>query len=168
MYLERLITENVNGATFISLDTETAVPLTGGKSNPMQGRVTKRTLGSNVMIFTNKTTNSYDNMVKRRLQDEGKDPASFELSPRKWGTRRPNTPFVDHNESVYLEVIFLRAGTTQYLLDGKPINKEDIVGLKAKPDEAEQGGLDNKVIIRTYSVESIKAITINREKYDIV
>lgn len=165
--LEQLIENNVNGASFIALDTETAVTLSGGKANPMQGRVTKLTLGSNVMIFTNKKSNAYDNMVKRRLESEGKDPESFQLSPRKWGTRRPNTPFVDHNDSVYLEVIFLRAGTTTYLLDGKPIAKEAIIGLKEKSEEAEQGGLDNKVIIRTYSVESIKCITINRERHEL-
>jgi len=166
MSLEQIVKDNVNGATIVGIDSETAVLLTGGKGNPMQGRVTKRTVGSNVMLFTYKTTNAYDNMVKRRLEQEGKDPASFQLSPRKWGTRRTDAPFVDHNDNVYLEVIFLRAGTSSYYLDGKPIAKADIIGLKDKPEEAEQGGLENKVIIRTYSVESIKAITINKERHE--
>lgn len=159
-----LFTEHVNGATFISIDTKTDVTLLGGKKNPMQGRVQKSTTGSNVMVFQNKTTNAYENMVNRRLEKEGK-PVVFEVGPRKWGTRIPNTPFVVHGDELYLEVIFLRAGEVQYLLDGQPVDKDTIEGLPNKPEEAEQGGLDNKVIIRTFKVSSIVGFTIDKQKY---
>lgn len=159
-----LFTEHVNGATFISIDTKTDVTLLGGKKNPMQGRVQKSTTGSNVMVFQNKTTNAYENMVNRRLEKEGK-PVVFEVGPRKWGTRIPNTPFVEHNGELYLEVIFLRAGEVQYLLDGQPVDKADIEGLAEKPDYEGQGGLDNKVIIRTFKVSSIVGFTIDKQKY---
>ena len=164
--LAKLLTENVNGATFIGIDTETVPKLSGGKSNPHQGRVTKVTEGSNVMVFQNKTTNAYNNMVKRRLEQEGKDPGNFQLQPRTWGTRVPNTCFVEHKGQYYVEVIFLKAGETYYTLDGKKVDKSVIQGLPESREEAVQGGLDNKVIIRTFSVESIKSITINKQKYD--
>lgn len=162
----REIIENseINGTTFISIDTETVVPLTGGKKNPMQGRVTKRVTGSNVMVFTNKNSNGYENMVNRRLVQEGKDPESFELQPRKWGTRIPNSPIIEHKDALYLEVIFLKAGVVQYYLDGSEIRISDIEGLASK-QESEQGGLDNKVIIRTFAFESIKKIRINKMEY---
>lgn len=157
-----IMTDKVNGATFIALDTETQVTLRGGKSNPLQGRVTKVTIRSNVMVFQNKNSNAYENMVKRRLQQEGKDPESFQLSPRKWGVREHGTPFVTHNGNEYLEVIFLKAGDTHYRVDGVVTPKEQIEGLPESKNEAEQGGLDNKVIIRTFAVESILAITVDK------
>lgn len=162
--LAQLLTDNVNGTTFVSIDTETEVKLKGGKSNPHQGRVTKRVTGSVVMVFQNKSANGYDNMVRRRLQQEGKDPQSFTLQPRKWGRRLQGVPFVEHNGNHYVEVIFLHPGKTQYLLDGKPVSKDDIIDLPVRK-EATQGGLDNKVIIRTYAAASIKGITINKQHY---
>ncbi len=163
--LRQIFGPRVNGGTFISIDTETAVPLSGGKKNPHQGRITKRTIGSNVMVFTNRETNAYENMVKRRLGQEGKDPETFELSPRSWGERETGTPFVTHDGNLYLEVIFLKAGETEYFLDNATlIAKEDIIGLKPVI-HAEQGGLEKKVVIRTFAQESIIGVTIDKTRY---
>lgn len=164
--LKQLFTENVNGATFISLDTVTQVNLLGGKANPYKGRVTKKMVGANVMVFQNKTTNGYENMVNRRLQAEGKS-IVFEVGPRQWGTRVPNTPFVEHKEETYLEVIFLRPGKVEYLLDGQPVDPSTIPGMPAEKEEGEQGGLDNKVVIRTFKFSSIVAVAINGARYEI-
>lgn len=165
MNLFELISNHVNGASFVTIDTETVVKLKGGRKNPQQGRVTKRVNGSNVMVFQNKTKSGYGAMVERRLEKEGKDPATFQLSPRTWGTRLDGVPFVEHNGKYYLEVIFLHAGEVQYLLDGQPININEIEGLPPRGPEGEQGGLNDKVIIRTYSVESIKAISIDHNRH---
>lgn len=164
MNIREIINANINGATFITIDTATPVKLTGGKSNPLQGRVTKVVLGSNVMVFQNKNANGYDNMVKRRLEKEGKDPGSFVLGPRAWGEREEGMPFVTHNGKEYLEVIFMSAGEVQYYVDGQPYVGE-IPGLPAAT-EGHQGGLDNKVIIRTYTVDNIQAVTINHARYE--
>ena len=157
----------INGASFIGIDTLTDVKLTGGKKNPMQGGVQKAVIGSSVMVFSNTNSNGYENMVERRLIAEGKDPQSFSLQPRVWGTRIENTPLIVHNDEYYLEVIFLKAGETSYFFNGKPIKKDLIEGLPEKA-EGEQGGLDNKVIIRTYKVASIGRITINKETYILI
>lgn len=160
--VREIMTDKVNGATFIGLDTETAVTLKGGKSNPLQGRVTKVTMGSSVMVFQNKHQNGYENMVNRRLVEEGKDLNSFTVGPRAWGTREKGTPFVTHNGNEYLEVIFLKAGDTHYRVDGKVTPKSEIPGLPESSQEAHQGGLNDKVIIRTYAVESILAIRVDK------
>ena len=160
--IEQLMQE-VNGSTFISITTETNVKLLGGKKNPLQNRVTKKTTGSNVMVFTNKKSNGYENMVNRRLEKEGRDPSSFQLSPRAWGTRRENQPFVEHNGQLYLEVIFLSCGEVKYFVDNNEVDKS-ILDLP-EHEEGEQGGLNNKVIIRTFKVENIKEITINKQHY---
>lgn len=152
----------VNGATIISLDTITVPKLKGGKNNPHRDLVAKIMTGSSVMVFQNKNSSGYDNMVRRRLVAEGKNPESFVLGPRSWGTRLPNTPIVHHinkdgEENFYLEVIFLKPGEVKYQLNGVDIAKEDIIGLDDK-DESEQGGLDDKVIIRTFNVAAIQNI----------
>lgn len=165
--LQQIINNNVNGATFVTIDTLTTVLLTGGRNNLFQGRLQKQVIGSNVMVFQNKTTNGYENMVRRRLTDEGKDPNGFQLQPRKWGVRISNTPFVEHNDNLYLEVIFLKCGDVSYLLDGQPCDPTTIEGFSARHQEAEQGGLDNKVIVRTYSVDSIGGVAINHHHYVI-
>lgn len=169
------ILANVNGASFVSIDTLTQVALKGGKANPFQGRVTKRHTGAQVMVFQNKKSNAYENMVKRRLEKEGKNPASFELKPRKFGVRIPETPFIEHIKvgedgkqfiQRYLEVIFLRPGTSEILVDGKPYDGE-IPGLPEDDDKIPtgQGGLDDQVIIRTYKCESIQRIRVDKQEF---
>lgn len=159
------VLSTVNGATFISMDTTTTPTLIGGKKNPMQGRVRKHNTGANIMVFQNKNSHGYDNMVKRRLEKEGKNPELFTLSPRKWGTRIPNLPIVEHKGAQYLEVIFLKAGRTSYTLDGQPIDKDSIEGLKDSPVEGTQGGLNDKVIIRTFKLDSIDRLKVGGQEY---
>lgn len=161
MNLRSILADHVSGNSIIAIDTLTDVKLRGGRKNPQQGRVQKRVTGSNVMVFQNKTKNGYDAMVRRRLEKEGKDPSTFELSPRQWGVRLPNLPIVEHKGSYYLEVIFLHPGKTEYLLDGVVVDKDEIDGLQER-QEGEQGGLNDKVIIRTYKIASLTRMTIDK------
>lgn len=155
----------INGATFVGIDTRTNVTLTGGRKNPQQGRVTKRMIGARVMAFTNQTINAYEAMVQRRLVAEGKSPADFTLGPRAWGTRIPNMPIVVHNkngqDNYYLEVIFLSPGVVYYELDGVQVPASVIEGLPVSREGGEQGGLDDKVIVRTFSADSITEMRID-------
>lgn len=159
---------NVSGTSFVGIDTLTQVKLLGGARNPQQGRVTKRMVGASVMVFQNKNINGYESMIHRRLAQEGKDPANFKLGERAWGVRIPNMPIVQHEKDgqvkYYLEVIFLKPGKVEYLLDGSPINEADIVGL-ADRGEGEQGGLDDKVIIRTFAAESITEVRVDSQVF---
>lgn len=163
------------GCQIVSLDTLVKVDLLGGKSNPQQGRVTKLTTNSRVMIFKN--GKGYFNMVNRRLSKQNEANRVFEMlateSPngiwepglRAWGERIPNSPFITHKGKEYLECIFIRGGQSTYLLDGVEIPKEEVQGLPTKV-EGEQGGLIDKVIIRTYSFESI--LKIRKSKTELV
>ena len=154
----------VNGNTFIGLDTVTVPTLTGGKGNPHKDRVLKITQGSNVMVFQNKNVNGYKNMVQRRLKAEGRNPETFELKPRTWGVRVEGTPIVEHKGENYLEVIFLKSGKVSYTLDHKPVDKSEIIGIPDKT-EGTQGGLEDKVIIRTYKIGSIVRLTLDKVDY---
>lgn len=154
------ILSTVNGATFVSIDTTTVPKLLGGKKNPMQGRIRKHMQGASVMVFQNKNANGYENMVARRLVKEGKAASDFTLGERTWGERIPNMPLVTYKDALYLEVIFLHSGAVSYTLDGNPIALADIEGTKDTV-EGEQGGLNDKVIIRTFKLSSVDRIRIN-------
>ena len=164
MKLTTEIKKHINGASFISLDTITNVELTGGKKNPFQGRVKKLQEGSSCMVFQNIHVNAYEEMVKRRLEQEGKNPASFKLGERAWGTRVPNSPIIEHDGKEYLEVIFLHAGKITYLVDGKETDPATITGLKPSK-EGDQGGLADKVIIRTFAVDSLIKVKIDKHVF---
>ena len=155
----------LEGGTFVGLDTETQVKLKGGKKNPMQGRVTKRMEGATVMCFSNTDSNAYENMVKRRLVAEGKNPDNFTLGERAWGQRIVGTPFVEHNGKHYVEVIFVKSGDTAYFLDGQPIAKANIEGLEDAPESNGQGGLDDKVVLRTFALDSVIALRANGNEW---
>ena len=160
----------VKGTTFAGLTTRTTVKLKGGKKNSQQGRVTKLTEKSNVMLFSNTTTSGYEGMVKRRMVAEGKDPSTFEVKPRAWGKRIDESPFIHHKDNYYLECFFVSPGTTTYFLDDQPIDKADIEGLpesstKTDGEVESQGGIEDKVVLRTFSLESIVSIKINKEEY---
>lgn len=158
--------KDLKGGTFVGMDTLTTVKLKGGKKNPMQGRVTKQMLGAQVMCFSNTNTNAYEAMVKRRLESEGKAASDFVLGERAWGTRMPGTAFVEHNGKHYLEAIFMRAGAVQYMLDGQPIAVSEIEGMD-EPDVNQngQGGLENRVVIRTFTLENITALRCNGKEW---
>jgi hypothetical protein len=85
--------------------------------------------------------------------------------PRQWGERVPNSPFVTHKDKTYLECIFIQGGKVKYFLDGVEIAKDEVIGLKEK-NEGDQGGLVNKVILRTYSLDSI--IKVRKSKKEIL
>ncbi len=164
--LSILLESDFHGNTFIGIDTLSNVKLKGGKGNEMQGRVTKKVEGSSCQIFQNKTKSGYGAMVQRRLDKEGKK-VEFKLQPRTWGTRIEGTPVIEHKGQHYLEVIFIKSGEVSYLLDGKPIDKNEVVGLPESSKGGLQGGLseENKVIIRTYKLNSIYRLTMNGITY---
>ena len=166
--------KSVNGASFISIDTAVRPIMNktlGGRGasaipNPDFGRITKMMTGAVVMVFQNKNINGYEAMVNRRLIAEGKDPASFTLGERKWGTRLENLPVVEHEGQYYLEVIFLKPGKVQYYRDATPVMLEDIQGIRAAANtEDQQGGLENQVVIRCFKFDSISRIKIDKNTF---
>ena len=160
--------KSFQGCTFAAMDNVTNVVLKGGKKNEFQGRVTKRTSNNQVMLFTNEKSNGYENMVKRRLEAEGKDPAQFTVGALPWGTRVKDSPFIENKGKHYLQVIFNKPGTSEYFLDGEPVNPSTIEGLPEKKESDEENGQgltnENAVIVRTFAIESIESIRVLGEE----
>jgi len=158
------ILSGINGCTFAGIKAQTPVKLKGGKKNPQQGKIYKLVENGNCMLFPNKKSNGYENMIKRRLEKEGKNPDSFKLGKRAWGKRIENTPLVEHKGKYYLEIIYMQPPKVKYLYENKPIKKDEIEGLPERK-EGKQGGLsdENKVYIRTIALENIKELHLKGE-----
>lgn len=172
----------LRGTMFVGIDTVTAVKLPGGAKNIHQGRVFKVTTGWRARISQNKFVNGYENAVKKQMLEEGKDPTTFELGPRTWGTRIPETPLIEHEGNYYLEVIVDGTTDSYYLLDNKKVevdtdesgqkylknSKNELLTLLPKvygSSEEAQGGVEDKVIIRTLKLDSILNLRCNHTCY---
>jgi hypothetical protein len=145
----------LRGCSFISVDTTTAVSLSGGKNNPMKDRVTKVVKGQSVIVFENRNTNGFQNMINRRLISENKNP-DYKVGGRVWGMKVPNTPVVEHNGQFYLEFVILSSGTVNYYLDGQSILWKDIIG--TKPVTTANQNLSSQIELRCVKVENINKI----------
>lgn len=174
----------LSGNMFIGIDTVTAVKLPGGQKNTLQNRVFKVTTGMRARIFQNKFVNGYEAAVKKQMLEEGKDPDTFTVGPRPWGTRIPETPLIEHKGSYYLETLMIEGSKpeTYYLVDNKPVkvvrvndNQQALVNdqgeeLTLLPKEVvvgeeQQGGVDKPVVIRTFKLDSILNLRCNHTEY---
>ena len=137
-----------------TIDVADATGKTVRQPNPYFGHITKVVTGSRCFVGA-----SYENMVKRRLAEEGKTPEeikNFEVGKLPWGSYVDGGfPVIEHNGKFYLRVIFHSSGTTSYFNDGKLINKDEILGMTEKASSGGQGGLENQVIIRTICFDNI-------------
>lgn len=160
------VTTAFNGAAFANLTTLTALPLKGGKKNPLQGRVTKLSENANVMLFTSGA--GYQNRVNKLLREErGENAPTFESQPLKWGKRVQDTPVIVHTKDgelrFYLQVLFLNAPKNVSLfVDGRPATPEEVEAIRAtenKPNTAKlQEGLQRHVHVRPYAFDSIVSL----------
>lgn len=163
------VVESVKGVSMASIDTCTEVKLTGGKKNPMLGRVFKVSKGIPVMVCRSSADGSvaYQNKVNRHLAKEGKE-ADFESAGLASWLEVVSFPLIQHktNGTQYLQLIY--TGTSQdtvYMLDGQPIAKADIIGFPATKTEGHQGGLsdEGKVYVRTPKLDSILEMRVKGE-----
>lgn len=161
------VIDKIHGATFASIDTMTTPRLLGGQGNPQQGKIRKIMTGAQVLLTTDENSSAYENMVRRRLEKEGKDPLSFSVQPPKWGKRIPGTPLVEHKGKFYLACLFLTPGKVGYVMDTAdssgvevfaPIHESAIQGLQDRRPLNQGLSRGNEVTMRTFSLESLTAV----------
>lgn len=167
------IFQNVKGTCFVGMDTETEVSRLKRDEAVQPGKVTKQTTGSVVMVFVQEDHTAYSAQVKRRMAAEGLDPDSWEGGPLPYGEWMGSSMFISHTPkntgklTHYVRTHFVRAGTSEYFLDGKPISKADIVDTSAPKKPGKQGGQDDKVIPRNYKLDSIRKIRIDGAEHTV-
>jgi len=109
----------------------------------------------------------YQNSVNNQRVREGIEPDFIPLK-RRWGERLWPGPLVGDGEKYYLEVKVERVIFTQYQKPNGFVVDADLVKCweRRKPESARQK-VEDEIILRDYSLENIKAITINQEFYQI-
>ena len=139
----KLETHTLNNPSEVILNIETLCRVTGGKSNPMQGRVTKR--------YDVVAELSMKDLYLKKMREDDPD---FVVGQRKWGTRVGTGCMIEHKGKQYMECFIkeFRSGILYYL-DGVPINRKDITGF---PPPRE-----NNTRIACYSVDSIKRMRLH-------
>lgn len=149
---------NYNGHSFVGLTTLTdaRAKKTG---NPF-GKILKKTrLLANIGFHY---SNSLDNQAKR----EGKE-IDFDIKPRRWGVRLPNTPLVEHKGKHYLEYKAEDVQSVEYFTEeGEQIEKSQIEEFLPKPRHSStQDDLDKKIILRDVAIENIISLRISKKVY---
>lgn len=148
--LENLL-DKISGCTFANLDAET---------EPSKG-IRKVTTGVRVILYTNKKSSGYENMVKRRLAEAGKNPDDFRSGDLPWGTQVPDSPLIEHKGKVYLKCIVLSPGQSRYYIGTREVGGTGL-GLRGHmPDQGLPPG--DEVIVCAYKLESILKITLMGE-----
>lgn len=155
----RDLVAQIKGCTFASIDAETS-------PSPGLRRVVRREV---VILFTNQNSSGYENMVRRRLEEEGKDAAAFLAGDLPWGERVPGTPLIVHNGKYYLQTVLLKPGDNEYYIGQSRLSPEEAQGLFKSADISSvaygQGlGPAKAVVVRTYKLESLKAIRLQHRE----
>lgn len=142
------------GCTFASLDAETK-----------EGGLIRRVTNERVMLFTNTNSSGYENLVKRRLAQEGKNPDLFVSGDLAWGERLADSPIISHRGFYYLQTILMAEGEVTYLTPtGGVVPTEIALGMLRRPKN-NQGLSDAKaVVIHCYALENLKSIRLLGEE----
>lgn len=155
------------GAKFAQLYTETRIELP--MSSIYRNRVTKKQNHNVQLNF------SYSNAVNNMRLKEDKE-ADFVAAAPKWGTRIPGTPIIMHckkgetETNAYLMTRVFKSSPSEYYLDNKFVDDiptvDAIRGDMNKPysNKAHQG-IEKEVIIRTFKLSSIRAITMDGQTH---
>lgn len=147
------------GANIVSIETETT-PRMRKTGNPYAGRLVKQSKINGMINWY------YENSVNNQREREGKK-TDFEAKPRQWGKRVKGTPLVEHKGRYYLEVKVENTYGKTYIDDqGNVVNQEEIEEFLYNSSSSRQG-VEDKVILRDYKLDSIQSITMNGKKYKV-
>jgi hypothetical protein len=151
VFMLQNLLDKINGCTFANIDSIT---------EPSNG-IRKETKGTRVILFTNKKSSGYDNMVRRRLVAAGKNPDRFSLGDLPWGKRLPNSPLIENKGKYYLQCIVLAEGPSKYYIGEREINPAGLLRTGQKTNQGLPPG--EEVIVACFKLESITRIALMDE-----
>ena len=151
--LEEVLADKVR---FISFESQTE-PKMRKTNNPYFGTVVK------VTKAVVQTERDYENAVNNQLKKEGKEPNFVAVAPSgRHHITKLLTAKNDDEKQLYVNIFYFNNPKARikvkYIdtITGKEIDKALLAPFMPKASEAEQGGVDKKIIIRTYKIEAIK------------
>jgi len=112
----------------VAIVYESVPKLKGGKKNPMQGRIVKRSFGT--------VTLSESDAYAERKVTEGEFEKKTEVRKRTWGVRAGDSCVIMHKGKVYVE-FFADDVSSEFFLDDEPIEKSEIEGYQPNVRDSE-------------------------------
>jgi hypothetical protein len=162
--LVEFLIQNLRGAGFVTIQTQTTPPLTA-EGKAALGEVKKVARVNGVINW------QYQKAVNRQRSREGKT-ADFVAMQRKWGERLNGLPFVVHYKApksrndpfeprLNLEMKVERSLGHEYLdAEGNTIPREQVEQFLPAKGESRQD-VDKEIILRDYLVQNITGMKIN-------
>jgi len=152
----------------VKKDRETKEP------NPYLGRVRKQSRVNGIIGAWN-YTNAVNNQRMRESDAETVEEVEavpiFEALPRAWGERLTGTALVHHKGQYYVEVKVERAIETVYMIDGRPASEAEVEAIRRylpkRENEGQRQEVEKIVVLRDYKLDSIKAVRVGGEQYDV-
>lgn len=145
------VLDNIHGATFASLDATT---------EPKPGLLCE-TKAARVIIFRTTGGSGYENMVKRRLEEAGKDPDAFNVGSLPWGERIGDLPLIENKGKYYLQTVMLSEGQKHYYLAAshREVNPENF-GIRNKKPYGQGLPEEDAVYMKTWNIDNLDRLTI--------
>jgi len=111
---------------------------------------------------------NYRNSVNlQRMREGNKD--IFVPKPRPWGTRLPNSPFVEHKGQLYLEAKVEKSLDHHYEMpNGDIIEDSKVTPYLPQRKQSSTQQTEKEIILRDYIVENIISITMQGETYLVI
>lgn len=155
-----VLNEGVKGNTFVTISTCTE-PKMNKTNNPYFGLVQKLTTLNGLIGF------DYPANVNKLALAEGKE--ERDAKPRSWGEVSPCKRFIFHKGAVYLRFRSEKClETPVYMFAGSEVAKALLDPfLPVKTKSSTQADLDGEIVVRDFSLASIKTITFRGVKYVI-
>lgn len=136
----------------VNISVTTTEALLGGKKNPMKDRVTKTVRGT---AFLGRE-GLYKEMLTEAMAEAGEEFDSDAPLKKSWGEREDGSCIINNKGNPYVEIIWVDTDGPEYFLDGNPIPKADIEGIKPSrpPSKNEAVG----VIYRRYKAQGVELL----------
>lgn len=147
--------KSVKGTSFVSIESETTPRL---KANCPLKNLVKISKVSGAINF------NYQNSVNNQRVKENK-PEDFKAKSRVWGKRVKNSPVFEHRGKFYLN-IKIQSSRSDYFNNNLRQSIDKVANYLY--NSSTRQNLNKEIIVRQYSLDSIKRITINKQEYTVV
>lgn len=150
--------DDIKGATFATIvtDTDARLKKTG---NPFRGPVRKVSTVNVTLGF------QYESSVNRQRAREDAEP-DFKAEPRQWG-KRVTPILVMHKGRIYLETKVERSQARYVDAAGWTLDNTEVRPFLPSRGKSRQG-VNREVIVRDYSLDSIRSISMKGEQYILI
>lgn len=173
--LTNLLNENVVGAPFVTLLTNTEPSNMRKTNNPYWDRERKVWTIRKITRINGQINWSYANAVNNQRNREQTplnelgEVERFIPAPRQWGERINGTPFVYHNNNFYLELKAQNVYSVEYVHeDGHVVDVEELRQWIPTHEEGKRQQVEHPVILRDYKVTNIVEIKFNKTTYQVI